>query len=43
MRMCDEFDSAMVFGALSDLSGRRFALSDEGLQAADAWLRQQRV
>jgi hypothetical protein len=30
-----------VVEAVSDIAGKRFALSDEGLRAADAWLRQQ--
>ena len=32
-----------VVEGLSDIAGQRFALSDEGLRAADAWLRQQGV
>jgi hypothetical protein len=32
-----------VVEGLSDIAGQRFELSDEGLRAADAWLRQQGV
>jgi hypothetical protein len=28
---------------LGDIAGQRFELSDEGLRAADAWLRQQGI